>query len=77
MRILALEINLQYINMSQMMTKLTVSQIEIHARCAKIIRNPIAIRTMLTIATVMMITTVNMTMIRFTVIAMAQAANDN
>ena len=59
------------------MMKLTVSKIAIHAHCAKMIRNPIAIRTMLTIATVMMITTVNMIKIHFTVMATAQAANDN
>ncbi len=73
----AQESNLQYINMSRITTNLTDSLIAIHAHCAKMIRNPIPIRTTVVIATVMMITTVNMTKIRFTVIARAQALNDN
>ncbi len=74
---IAQEINLQYINMSQIITKLTVSQTVIHTHYAKTIRNPIATWTMLIIATVMMITTVNMTTTRYTAIATAQAAIDN
>ena len=58
------------------MTGLTISQTVIHNHYAKTIRNPIAIRMMLTIATVMKITAVNMTMTtRYT--ATTQAANDN
>ena len=72
----AQEINLQYINTSQVMTRLTTSQTVIRNHYAKTIRNPIAIRTMLAIATVMKITAVNMTMTtRYT--AMIQALNDN
>ena len=74
---IAQEINLQYINTSQMMTRLTISQTVIQNHYAKTIRNPIAIRTMLTIATVMShITAVNMTATtRY--IATTQASNDN
>ncbi len=74
---IAQEINLQYINISRIATNLTDSQIAIHAHCAKKIRNPTPIRTMLVIAAVIMITTVNMTEIRFTVIAKTQVMNDN
>ena len=73
---IAQEINLLYTNIRQVMTNLTNSQIVIHNHYAKTFRNPIAIRTMLITATVMMITAVNMTMtIRYT--AMIQALNDN
>ncbi len=74
---IAQEINFQYTDMRQATTNLTDSPIAIHAYYAKTIRNPIASRTMLGIATVMMITTVNMTKIRYTAIATAQAAIDN
>ena len=73
---IAQETNLLYTNIRQMMTTLTHSQIVIHNHYAKIIRNPIAIRTTLTAAIVTMITTVNLTMtIRYT--AMIRALNDN
>jgi hypothetical protein len=73
---IAQEINLQYIDTSQIMTRLTISQTVIHNHYAKTIRNPIAIRTMLIIATVMTITTVNVTTTtRYT--ATIQASNDN
>ena len=72
----ALEINLQYTNTRQVTTNLTVSQIVIRNHYAKTIRNPITIRMMLAIATVMIITAVKMTMTtRYT--AMAQTMNDN
>ncbi len=74
---IAQEINLQYIDTSQVMTKLTISQTVIHNHYAKTIRNPIAIRTTLITAIVTMITTVIMTKNRYIVIAMAQAAIDN
>ena len=74
---IAQEINLQYIDTSQIMTKLTISQTVIHNHYTKTIRNPIAIRTMLTIATVTMITIVIMAKIRYIVIATTQASNDN
>ncbi len=73
---IALEINLLYTDMHQVMTNLTNSQIVIHNHYAKTIRNPIAIRMMLIIATVMKITIANMiATIRCT--AMIQASNDN
>ena len=73
---IAQETNLLYTNIRQMMTTLTHSQIVIHNHYAKIIRNPIAIRTTLTAAIVTMITTANLTMtIRYT--AMIRALNDN
>ena len=72
---IAQEINLQYIDTSQIMTRLTISQTMIHNHYAKTIRNPTAIRTMLTIATVMKVTAVNMTTAaRYT--ATIQASND-
>ena len=64
---IAQEINLLYTDIRQVMTKLTNSQTVIHDHYAKTIRNPTAIRKMLIIATVMIITAVNMTMtIRYT-----------
>ena len=73
---IAQETNLLYTNIRQMMTNPTHSRIVIHNHYAKLIRNPIAIRMMLTAAIVMTITTVKMTMtIRY--IAMIQASNDN
>ena len=74
---IAQDINLQYIDTSQIMTRLTISQTVIHNHYAKTIRNPIAIRTMLIIATVMShITAVNTTATtRY--IATIQASNDN
>ena len=73
---IAQENNLQYINTSQIMTRLATSQTVIRNHYAKTIRNPIAIRTMLAIAAVIRVTAVNMTMTtRYT--AMIQAANDN
>ncbi len=76
---IAQEINLQYIDIRLMTTKLTHSQTVIRAHYAKTIRKTVTlITTATTIATVMMmITTVNMTEIRFTVIARTQATNDN
>ncbi len=76
---IAQEINLQYIGIRQVATKLTHSQTAVHAKYAKTIRKTVTIiTTATTIATVMMmITTVNMTEIRFIVIAMIQATNDN
>jgi hypothetical protein len=72
----ALEINLQYTNTRQVTTNLTVSQIVIRNHYAKTIRNPATIRMMLTIAAVMTITVVTMTMTtRYT--ARTQAMNDN
>ncbi len=73
---IAQEINLLYTNIRQVMTNLTNSKTVIHNHYAKAIRNPIAIRMMLIIATVMMITAVNMTKTtRYT--ATIQASNDN
>ena len=73
---IAQEINLQYTDTSQIVTRLTISQTMIHNHYAKTIRNPIAIRTMLIAATVTKITAVSMTMtVRYT--AMTQASNDN
>ncbi len=73
---IAQEINLLYTNIRQVTTNLTNSQTVIHNHYTKTIRNPIAIRMMLIIATVMMITVVNMTMTtRYT--ATIQASNDN
>jgi hypothetical protein len=75
---IAQEINLQYIDIRQVATKLINSQTAIHAQYANTIRKTVTmITTATTIATVMMITTVNLTEIRFTAIAMSQAANDN
>ncbi len=74
---IAQENNLQYINMSRTTTNLTGSQTAIHAHPTKMILNLTHIRTMLAVATVIIITTVNMTKIRFTVIAKTQATNDN
>ncbi len=76
---IAQEIILQYIDIHQVATKLTHSQTAIYAQYAKTIRKTVTeITTATTIATVMMkITTVNMTEIRFTAIAMIQATNDN
>ncbi len=74
----AQEINLQYIDIRQVATKLTNSQTAIHAQYSNTIRKTVTmITTATTIATVMMITTVNLTEIRFTAIAMNQATNDN
>ena len=70
--------DLLYTDIRQATTNLTDSQTVSHNHYAKIIRNPammIAIAT--TIATVMMITTVSLTEIRFTAIAMNQASNGN
>ncbi len=58
---IALEINLLYADLHQVMTNLTNSQIVIHNHYAKTIRNPIAIQMMLITATVMKITIANMT----------------
>ncbi len=76
---IAQEINLQYIYIRQVTTKLAHSQTAIHAQYAKTIRKTVTvITTATTIATVMMmITTVNMTESRFIAIAMIQATNDN
>ncbi len=73
------EIILQYIDIRQVATNLTHSQTAIHAQYAKTIRKTVTIiTTATTIATVMMmITTVNMTEIRFIAIAMIKATNDN
>ncbi len=74
----AQEINLQYIDIRQVATKLTNSQTAIHAQYANTIRKTVTMITTATaIATVMMITTVNLTETRFTAIAMNQATNDN
>ena len=75
---IAQEINLQCIDIRLMTTKLTHSQTVIRAQYAKTIHKTVTMITTATmIATVMMmITTVNMT-IRFIVIAMIQATNDN
>ncbi len=69
---IAQEVNLQYINIRQMTTKLTHSQTVIRAHYAKTIR-----KTVMMITTATIITTVNMTEIRFIVIARTQATNDN
>ena len=76
---IAQEINLQYIDVRQVATKLINNQTAIHAQYANTIRKTVTmITTATTIATVMMkITTVNMTEIRFIAIAMIQATNDN
>ncbi len=76
---IAQEINLQYIDIRQMTTKLTHSQTVIHAHYAKTIRKTVMMITTATMIAVvmMMITTVNMTEIRFIAIAMIQATNDN
>ncbi len=75
---IAQEINLQYIDIRKIKTKLTHSQTVIRAQYAKTIRKTATITAATRIATVMMtITTVNMTEIRFIVIAMIQATNDN
>ena len=73
---IAQEINLQYIDTSQIMTKQTISQTVILNHYAKTIRNPRTIRMKLAIAAVMTITAVTMTMTtRYT--ARTQAMNDN
>ncbi len=76
---IAQEINLLYTDIRQAMTNLTDRQTVIHNHYAKIIRNPammIAIVTRIT-TVMMMITTVSLTEICFTAIAMNQASNDN
>jgi len=75
---IAQEINLLYTDTRQVATNLTNSQKAIHAQYANTIRKTVTmITTATTIATVMMITAVNLTEIRFTAIAMSQASNDN
>ncbi len=75
---IAQEIDLLYTGIRQVMTNLTDRQTVIHAQYANTIRKTVTmITTATTIATVMIITTVNLTEIRFTAIAMNQATNDN
>ena len=75
---IAQEINLQYIDIRQVATKLINNQTAIHAQYANTIRKTVTMITTATMsATVMMITTFNLTEIRFTAIAMSQASNDN
>ena len=75
---IAQEFTLLYTDIRQVATNLTNSQTAIHDQYANTIRKTVTmITTATTIATVMMITTVNLTEIRFTTIAMSQAANDN
>ncbi len=75
---IAQEINLQYIDIRQVATKLINNQTTIHAQYANTICKTVKmITTATTIATVMMITAVNLTEILFTAIAMNQATNDN
>ena len=61
--------------MSRKATNLTIGQTALHAHPKRIL-NPIHTRTMLAIATVITITTVNMLTMRYIVIAKAQTKND-